>query len=137
MKRCSTCKEEKDELCFSWKNKAKGVLCTQCKICQRTYSKQHYQSNKQEYIDRSKRDAKKVYSKLRELIHSLKLVCSRCDETHPAALDFHHTDPTQKDFEISSCGSRKRVLAEINKCIVLCANCHRKLHYNLEVGVDC
>jgi hypothetical protein len=64
------------------------------------------------------------------------LACGMCRENHPACLDFHHRDPTQKDFRISALGcmgwSKERVLAEIAKCDVLCANCHRKLHYDDE-----
>jgi len=52
---------------------------------------------------------------------------SRCD----AALEFHHTDPSQKDFSISNAGNTRswqRVREELDKCILLCANCHRELH---------
>ena len=47
------------------------------------------------------------------------------------ALDFHHTDPTQKDFAISAKGytrSWDTVKSELDKCKMLCANCHRELH---------
>src|ERR1044071_4011141 len=51
----------------------------------------------------------------------------RCME----ALEFHHLDPTQKDFGISSKGyarSWERVKQETEKCLLLCANCHREFH---------
>ena len=54
----------------------------------------------------------------------------RCIE----ALEFHHTDPTKKDFNISSKGytrSWKRVQEELDKCVTLCANCHREVHAKL------
>jgi len=47
------------------------------------------------------------------------------------ALEFHHTDPMQKDFSISAKGytrSWERVQSELDKCVMLCANCHRELH---------
>jgi len=47
------------------------------------------------------------------------------------ALDFHHRNATKKDFSISSKGytrSWKRVMEELDKCTILCANCHRELH---------
>lgn len=50
-----------------------------------------------------------------------------------AALDFHHKDPTQKDVLISRFKFYTfddRVKKELDKCIVLCANCHRELHYS-------
>jgi predicted HNH restriction endonuclease len=49
----------------------------------------------------------------------------------PAALEFHHLDPARKDFSISSDGSTRswdRVKKEIEKCILVCANCHREVH---------
>lgn len=54
----------------------------------------------------------------------------RCIE----AFDFHHTDPAQKDFGISSkdyTRSWKRVQAELDRCVMLCANCHRETHAQL------
>ena len=51
----------------------------------------------------------------------------RCAE----ALEFHHLDPTKKDFGISSKGyarSWEKVRNEVDKCLLLCANCHREFH---------
>jgi hypothetical protein len=61
------------------------------------------------------------------------LKCSRCPENHIACLEFHHTDPTKKDIEVSQASFRwsmVRLKTEIEKCIILCANCHKKEHYN-------
>jgi len=47
------------------------------------------------------------------------------------ALEFHHLDNSKKDFGISHRGytrSWEKVKAEIKKCILVCANCHRELH---------
>ncbi|MCG2713101.1 MAG: hypothetical protein L6416_12375 [Candidatus Omnitrophica bacterium] len=47
------------------------------------------------------------------------------------ALEFHHTDSSKKDFGISSKGytrSWEKVKEELEKCMLLCANCHRELH---------
>lgn len=47
------------------------------------------------------------------------------------ALEFHHLDPTQKDFGIGSKGytrSWNKVKQELDKCICVCANCHREIH---------
>jgi 5-methylcytosine-specific restriction endonuclease McrA len=54
----------------------------------------------------------------------------RCFE----ALEFHHLDPTQKDFTISDRGysqSWEKIKAELDKCVMLCANCHREAHAGL------
>ena len=48
-------------------------------------------------------------------------------------LDFHHIDPSKKEGNIAkiiTSISRKFLLSELEKCIVLCTNCHRKVHYN-------
>jgi hypothetical protein len=62
------------------------------------------------------------------------LICSKCGEKDRVCLDFHHLDPTSKDYNVSwllRYGSKKKIIAEVQKCIVLCANCHRKLHASL------
>lgn len=71
----------------------------------------------------------------REWYRALKstLGCSICGESHPACVEFHHTDPSKKEFSIAHGAgqaiSKERVLREIEKCDILCANCHRKLHW--------
>ena len=50
------------------------------------------------------------------------------------ALEFHHKDPTTKDFGISSKGytrSWELVKSELDKCVLVCANCHREIHEGL------
>jgi hypothetical protein len=60
--------------------------------------------------------------------------CMRCGETAPECLHFHHRDPKEKSFELSSAvaggWSRERILAETAKCDVLRANCHLKHHWD-------
>lgn len=49
-----------------------------------------------------------------------------------AALEFHHRDPNQKDFRVSGKNvSWEKVKAELDKCQLLCANCHREEHERL------
>ena len=61
--------------------------------------------------------------------------CENCGYSNCLdALEFHHKDLAQKDFSISSKGytrSWDRVKKELDKCTVLCANCHRELHAKL------
>lgn len=48
-----------------------------------------------------------------------------------AALDFHHLDPTQKEFGISMDGITRswiRIQVELDKCVLVCSNCHREIH---------
>lgn len=50
------------------------------------------------------------------------------------ALDFHHRNPEEKEFGIASYASRAwyKLKPELDKCDLLCSNCHRELHYNIE-----
>ena len=56
--------------------------------------------------------------------------CVLCGEDEYFALDFHHLDPSTKDIEIVKLrkSSFERLKKEVEKCAVLCANCHRKVH---------
>jgi hypothetical protein len=48
-----------------------------------------------------------------------------------AALEFHHLTPNKKDFSISASGQTKnfeKAKAEVDKCMMICANCHREVH---------
>lgn len=56
--------------------------------------------------------------------------CVYCGESHPACLEFHHID--KKEGEISNMLSKyteEEIMAEIDKCLIVCANCHRKIHW--------
>ena len=68
---------------------------------------------------------------LQELKKTLR--CARCGFSDHRALEFHHLDPEVKEFAIGDIarrgGSRQSLLREIDKCVVLCANCHRIEHY--------
>lgn len=59
------------------------------------------------------------------------LKCSKCGFSHPAALHFHHVDPSTKSFSrfARNARNREKLMKEIAKCIVLCANCHAIEHY--------
>jgi hypothetical protein len=52
----------------------------------------------------------------------------------PAALEFHHLDPKEKDLVISRSMSWKRIEAELKKCELLCSNCHREVHSGYHPG---
>jgi hypothetical protein len=56
--------------------------------------------------------------------------CSICNyKKSPRALQFHHKDPSQKDFGIGSTNvSWKRTVKELDKCILVCSNCHAEIH---------
>ena len=51
------------------------------------------------------------------------------------SLDFHHIDPTEKDFAISTFKNKKidKLKEELDKCILVCSNCHGEIHDGLIV----
>lgn len=59
--------------------------------------------------------------------------CIRCGYSRCLkALEFHHLDPSQKDFTISNDHFKlKEAIEESKKCILLCSNCHKEFHNNL------
>jgi hypothetical protein len=55
----------------------------------------------------------------------------RCGISDPLVLEFHHRDPATKSFNISDLRyTMEAVAVEIQKCEVICANCHRRQHYD-------
>ncbi len=77
--------------------------------------------------------------KNKEWLEKLKseLKCIKCNENRHWVLDFHHKNPLEKDNNVSILlisASRDRVEKEIKKCDILCANCHRDLHYKEKIS---
>ncbi len=55
------------------------------------------------------------------------------------ALEFHHLNPKEKDFGIGQKGysrSWKKVQSELDKCILICSNCHQEIHAGLNAALD-
>lgn len=90
-----------------------------------SYTKEYKHRKHKEYIQKN-RDFINLYKS-----HCRCLVCS---ESHIRCLEFHHIDPTKKRWAVADSvthDSLKRLKEEIRKCVVLCANCHCKVHNNL------
>ena len=84
------------------------------------------------------RKAKESRERRRALINELKSEpCSICGASYPPyVMDFHHVDPASKEIAIGKKVTWKldKLLREIEKCVLLCANCHRQVeHGDLEV----
>lgn len=57
--------------------------------------------------------------------------CEKCGyDKCIAALEFHHPDPTQKEFIISRKWSFEKIKNELDKCVLLCSNCHKEVHWD-------
>jgi len=83
--------------------------------------------------DRILRYAKKIKS-VRYLGNS----CNVCGEENIFKLTFHHRDPSEKEFEIGEILKNRwsTIIKELDKCDILCQNCHREHHYNEKVIND-
>lgn len=99
--------------------------------------REYYLANKEEHNKRSNLSKKRLQSWYQDIKVGLK--CTKCEESHISCLDFHHLDKDSKESTVSYMAasgiSKKRILEEIDKCIVLCANCHRKLHHDENHGL--
>lgn len=80
---------------------------------------------------------KKWRKKTKEkIVKSMGGECQICGyNTCIEALDLHHIDPSSKDLNFGSIMAHpqsweKKIVPELRKCILLCANCHREVHYN-------
>lgn len=99
----------------------------------REYEREYRKTPTGKAIER-RRKASRAQSK-RDWLAQLKihLTCRVCGEDHPAVLDFHHRDPKTKEYNVgrmvSGPYSLEQLQQEVEKCEVLCSNCHRILHW--------
>lgn len=98
----------------------------------RAYQNEWYHKNKASALA----TRRQRYEKLRDQVREYKVArgCQRCGENHWACLEFHHPDPLVKDIDPSRLITQKgwtfeKLKVELDTFEVLCANCHRKLHY--------
>jgi hypothetical protein len=94
------------------------------------YKREHYERNKQRYVDAALARNRKLRLERTEwlLEYFDSHPCVDCGETDPLVLEFDHLH--DKEFQVGSMLSYRRwtaVLAEIDKCEVRCANCHRRI----------
>jgi len=95
------------------------------------YCRKRYLANKKYYLTRVKKRIQRLKKWYKN--YKSKLKCSRCPENNPACLDFHHKKGKKEELisrmiYVKGWGI-ERMLKEIEKCEVLCSNCHRKLHF--------
>lgn len=116
MRCCHECGEEKPLTDFATAGVVKGVKYYRYK-CIPCYAQF-------KYIRKRENRAKLV-----ELRKTLE--CKACGNNDHRVLEFHHRDPSQKERAVTEMmhSSWKRIMEEVAKCDVLCANCHRILHY--------
>lgn len=100
------------------------------RIKQSIYKKRHYENNKASHLERSKRN--KAKRKKTWDAYKASQKCSHCGIQHPALIDFHHVirDKDKRSVnKLVADGRFTAAMEEVKKCIPLCANCHRLLHW--------
>lgn len=101
---------------------------------QRKNTNDWYQKNKERQKAASAKN-KRMYRQ-KWLEYKTSLSCVKCGAKHPAILDFHHVirDPGKRSVNrLIANGAYNAVFEELKKCIPLCANCHRILHWDEEL----
>jgi hypothetical protein len=125
--RCSRCGVVKPAAAFAGTPGVK--VDTYCRPCRSAYGKKHYAANRQRYIEmEAKRKRARAEKRMRFLLDFFRThPCVDCGEDDPLVLEFDHLE--NKSFDIGA-GLPDRpwdsLLAEIEKCEVVCANCHRR-----------
>lgn len=112
LKVCMQCGVAKDQMTdYYWSNGHTRNICKECVKQNEREKYRHKMEEKQEYKQN--------------------LSCKKCGEKRFYLLDFHHRNPKEKDYTISDKSrlSLSQLQNEIDKCDVLCANCHREWHY--------
>lgn len=110
-------------------SKCGGSVVVARGLCRECYGRWHYLENKAKYLKQNKARRKRA----RDYVAAVKSKAScLCGESHPACLTFHHRDPSEKSFDVAHAQiltpSLEKVQAEIDKCDIMCFNCHMKLH---------
>ena len=112
--------------CVSCENLLSG---RQTKFCSRRCKNAHNNNRYQSYAAQQRRGRSR---KIR-LLKTKGSRCKRCGyKRNFAALEFHHLEPDQKAFQLDlrSLSNRRwsAILTEVDKCMLLCANCHAEEH---------
>jgi hypothetical protein len=129
-KKCPKCEETKDTSLFCKNKNNKDGLQRICRRCTAKQSKESYIKSPERYKNRVNKQVKKCS----EYIDSYKQLnnCKKCGENRYWVLDFHHIDPNKKEWNIGNLkytGKFTQIKKEIEKCVLLCKNCHYDFHY--------
>lgn len=125
-KTCPRCEKTKDVSEFAWKVASKGLRQPYCKSCQKAYQQGWYRKNRVRHKANVAVLNKKRRAEIRNFI-VLYLVdhpCIDCGESDPIVLEFDHQ--YGKRMMISRAWSMSVLKKEIKKCVIRCANCHRR-----------
>lgn len=130
-KYCPDCKSDQPINEFAFRNKAKGIRQPYCHKHRRLRAKIKYQRTKDVVIGKVRLRQNKNKNDFKQWKATLR--CVVCAENNPVCLDFHHYN-NNKETDVAMLKAQgyrlQRILEEAHKCVILCANCHRKVHNN-------
>jgi hypothetical protein len=131
-KRCDHCKQEKDITEFNWKFKALGIRHDTCRECMKWFAKRYFKGSAHDEHLRNVKERKKAARIFaREYVWNYLTThpCEQCGESDPRVLEFHHVGEKEKTIShmVGEGYAVERIQQELDKCQVLCSNCHRKL----------
>lgn len=112
------------------KNRTKGIQHSLCRSCMSEYSKELYKNNKQVYLDKTKKRNQRVSedNRTKLFVYLSQHPCVDCGEADPYVLEFDHVRGKKSNNitkMVMDGYSWSTIEAEIAKCEVRCANCHR------------
>lgn len=125
-KTCCTCKEVKPLTAFNRLSKAKDGRQPSCRDCHREYHREHWDEHMAQIRRRKRREVETAQVRLLEYLSTHP--CADCGEDDVVVLEFDHLrDKAASVGALVSGGYRwSRIMEEIKKCEVVCANCHRR-----------
>lgn len=132
MKFCSGCSRIWPAAMFSQNRARRDGLADQCKQCAKGASRRYYERRREEVARKARGHTKAQAARLRAIVEDAKDVpCADCGKAWPPyVMDFDHLDGKAKRFNVADVmhwGLGVDTLrAEIAKCEVVCANCHRE-----------
>lgn len=131
LRRCSRCRELKPLAEFAFRDVERGERDYYCRPCRRAYRRGHYERNRADYMSRALVEMRMKREDALLLVweYLRQHPCIDCGETDIVALEFDHVDPSTKVMEVTYMVGRRSwptIRAEIAKCVVRCANCHRR-----------
>lgn len=143
-KRCSGCHKELPRTEFYRNRSSPDGLQAYCKVCGKAKTKQYQKEKPELFREMSRRSWARCREKRiagdeirmntrRTFLNELKTNCAKCGESRRYLIEFHHIDPSKKEFTLGD-GTKlhksiEDVRKEAEKCVCLCANCHKEFHH--------
>ena len=137
LKHCYKCDITKSLNAFYRNAGRKDGHAIWCKTCMSAYGKEYVSKHKKQQVIKTRRG----HINRRKILTEIKtnFGCKHCGETNGPVLIFHHVDPATKKLNIgasATIGNKwEQILKEVQKCVVLCSNCHILVHWRDRNGI--